>query len=134
MTKDMINPAHYKGDVVECIEIMEQMNSPLLANALKYIWRLGMKGSASEDIDKAAWYLNRWASSHLKEGAKGTLGFSRKLFVREPELAWRTGTDSGARAAVITGIILVDASKGDAWPLVMMVTDMLWALRQETAT
>jgi hypothetical protein len=30
-----------------------------LGNAVKYIWRADMKGSATEDLEKAAWYVNR---------------------------------------------------------------------------
>jgi hypothetical protein len=30
-----------------------------LGNALKYIWRADLKGDAIEDLQKAAWYINR---------------------------------------------------------------------------
>jgi hypothetical protein len=30
-----------------------------LGNAVKYIWRAGLKGDAAEDLRKAAWYLQR---------------------------------------------------------------------------
>lgn len=59
---DMINhPPHYKSHPsgVECIQITEHMNFNL-GNAIKYIWRAGLKsGSPVEDLEKAAWYVNR---------------------------------------------------------------------------
>ena len=59
---DMVNaPPHYRQHPsgVECIEITEHMNFNL-GNALKYIWRAGLKGAGpSEDLKKARWYLDR---------------------------------------------------------------------------
>lgn len=66
MTGDPVNhPAHYREHPsgVECITITEHMNF-CLGNAVKYIWRAGLKGadperSALEDLRKARWYLDR---------------------------------------------------------------------------
>jgi len=57
---DAINPSHYKSHPsgVECIEIAEHFGYNL-GNAIKYIWRAGLKGDAIEDLKKAAWYLDR---------------------------------------------------------------------------
>lgn len=56
---DPINhPYHYTSRGTECIDIAEDM-SFCLGNALKYIWRAGLKGDAVTDLRKAAWYLNR---------------------------------------------------------------------------
>ncbi len=58
---DTINhPAHYTAHPsgVECIEVAEHMNF-CLGNALKYIWRAGLKGDAVEDLKKARWYVDR---------------------------------------------------------------------------
>jgi hypothetical protein len=54
------HPAHYNKHPsgVECIQIVEHMNFNV-GNAMKYLWRAGEKGSALEDLQKAAWYLNR---------------------------------------------------------------------------
>ena len=30
-----------------------------LGNAIKYIWRADLKHDAIEDLEKAAWYINR---------------------------------------------------------------------------
>lgn len=52
------NPAHYTQHPsgVECITITRHMNFNL-GNALKYIWRAGLKGDAVEDLRKAMFYL-----------------------------------------------------------------------------
>lgn len=58
---DPVNhPAHYTKHPsgVECIDITEHMNFTL-GNAVKYIWRASLKGKAVEDLQKAAWYINR---------------------------------------------------------------------------
>jgi hypothetical protein len=58
---DMVNhPPHYTSHPsgVECIQITEHMGFNL-GNALKYIWRADLKGSAVEDLEKAMFYINR---------------------------------------------------------------------------
>jgi hypothetical protein len=58
---DMVNePPHYRNHPsgIECIQITEGFNF-CLGNAIKYIWRAGMKGDATEDLEKARWYLDR---------------------------------------------------------------------------
>lgn len=55
------HPPHYTshGSGVECITITEHMNF-CLGNALKYIWRAGLKSNdATEDLKKARWYIDR---------------------------------------------------------------------------
>jgi hypothetical protein len=53
-------PPHYTAHPsgVECIEVTEHM-SFCLGNAVKYIWRAGLKGDQVQDLQKAAWYLDR---------------------------------------------------------------------------
>ena len=57
---DAINPSHYQDHPsgVECIQITEHMNF-CLGNAIKYIWRAGLKNNAIEDLRKARWYIDR---------------------------------------------------------------------------
>lgn len=44
----------------ECIEVIEALNLGFHSgNALKYLWRAGLKGSLLEDLGKAKWYLIR---------------------------------------------------------------------------
>jgi Protein of unknwon function (DUF3310) len=58
---DAVNhPRHYKchPSGVECIQVTEHMNF-CLGNAVKYIWRAGLKADAIEDLRKARWYVDR---------------------------------------------------------------------------
>ena len=58
---DMVNePPHYRQHAsgIECIQVTEGMNF-CLGNAIKYIWRAGLKGDPIKDLEKARWYLNR---------------------------------------------------------------------------
>jgi hypothetical protein len=54
------HPKHYNEHPsgVECIRIIEEFSFNL-GNAIKYIWRADFKGAPVEDLEKAAWYLNR---------------------------------------------------------------------------
>lgn len=64
---DNINPQHYRQYPVEAIEVIEEMHSPLLANCVKYCWRLGDKGGpdkTEEDRNKTLWYFDRWANKY----------------------------------------------------------------------
>ena len=56
----MNHPAHYTNHPsgIECVQVTEHMNF-CLGNAVKYIWRAGLKGNAVEDLRKAAWYIER---------------------------------------------------------------------------
>lgn len=60
MTEKINHPPHYTAHPsgVECITIVEHMNF-CLGNAIKYIWRAGLKGSAIEDLQKARFYIDR---------------------------------------------------------------------------
>ena len=60
MTDPVNHPSHYTvhPSGVECIHITEHMNF-CLGNAIKYIWRAGLKGERLEDLKKAQFYLNR---------------------------------------------------------------------------
>jgi hypothetical protein len=58
---DPVNhPAHYTGHPsgIEAIQICEWM-SFCRGNAIKYIFRAGLKGDEAEDLKKAVWYLQR---------------------------------------------------------------------------
>jgi hypothetical protein len=56
------HPAHYGGaeNTYEAIKVIEAWQLDFhLGNVVKYISRAGKKGSKSEDLQKALWYLNR---------------------------------------------------------------------------
>lgn len=56
------HPSHYTSHPsgVECITVTEHMNFNV-GNAVKYLWRAGLKGRVGEleDLRKAAWYVER---------------------------------------------------------------------------
>jgi hypothetical protein len=54
------HPEHYNAHPsgVECITIIEHMPFNV-GNAIKYLWRAGLKGDRIEDLQKAAWYIER---------------------------------------------------------------------------
>ena len=54
------HPKHYNSHPsgVEAIVICEHMTFNV-GNAVKYLFRAGLKGAAVEDLKKAAWYINR---------------------------------------------------------------------------
>ena len=58
---DPVNhPVHYTHGVIEPIDVIESWNLNFaLGSALKYICRCDHKGKRLEDLQKAAWYLNR---------------------------------------------------------------------------
>lgn len=60
MSDPVNHPAHYTEHPsgVECIQITEHMGFNL-GNAVKYIWRADLKGSAIQDLEKARWYIDR---------------------------------------------------------------------------
>lgn len=68
---DAINPSHYTSHPsgIDCIAITEHMNF-CLGNAVKYIWRAGLKGEALEDLKKAQWYIAREIERREKAGDK----------------------------------------------------------------
>ncbi len=59
MSDEVNHPTHYKSHPsgIECIEVVRHMNFNL-GNAIKYIWRAGLKGDAVQDLQKAIFYIN----------------------------------------------------------------------------
>lgn len=68
MTDKVNHPKHYTSHPsgIECIQITEHYNF-CVGNAIKYLWRQGLKDEAGydpvqkqiEDAQKAIWYINR---------------------------------------------------------------------------
>ncbi len=61
MSKDPVNnPSHYNSHPsgVECITVAEHFNFNV-GNAIKYLWRAGLKTALVEDLKKARWYIDR---------------------------------------------------------------------------
>lgn len=65
MSKDNINPDHYKQGDIECIDAMvaaygeEAVRIYCKLAAFKYGWRRGLKGDEAQDVKKQQWYLDR---------------------------------------------------------------------------
>ena len=60
MSDPVHNPPHYKSGGIEVIDVIEAFELNFrLANVVKYVLRAGRKGDALEDLEKAAWYLDR---------------------------------------------------------------------------
>jgi len=57
---DPVNPSHYKQHPsgIEAIDVCEHMGFNV-GNAVKYLFRAGLKGSQIEDLKKSCWYINR---------------------------------------------------------------------------
>lgn len=97
---DAINPAHYKGNGLEAIDVIEQFDLGYhLGNAAKYLIRAGKKGDAATDCEKARWYLRRWIDNDLAQTPFGGFG---ALLGREPEdVADAFGLDGVRRGALL---------------------------------
>lgn len=54
------HPSHYNANPsgIECIDVVEHLSFNV-GNAIKYLWRAGMKGDLLEDLRKARWYVDR---------------------------------------------------------------------------
>ena len=58
---DAVNhPKHYNLHPagIECIDVVEHLTFNV-GNAIKYLWRAGLKGALVEDLRKARWYIDR---------------------------------------------------------------------------
>lgn len=76
MRENVNHPAHYGGDTTyEAIKVIEAWELNFcLGNAVKYICRADKKINRLEDLEKAAWYLNREIERIKKEQADGKTG------------------------------------------------------------
>jgi hypothetical protein len=71
MSDAVDHPPHYTSHPsgVECIQVTEHFNFNV-GNAIKYLWRCGLKGNDVEDLRKSAWYINREINRRLAEQNK----------------------------------------------------------------
>jgi hypothetical protein len=76
VSEQVNHPSHYNSNPsgVECITVVEHMTFNV-GNAVKYLWRAGLKGNSDEqrakhleDLKKAAWYVQREIEKLTKEG------------------------------------------------------------------
>ena len=70
MTDTVNHPPHYNAHPsgIECIDVVEHMTFNI-GNAMKYLWRAGLKSSAPhvDDLKKAVWYIQREIERLTKE-------------------------------------------------------------------
>ena len=65
MSDPVNHPLHYTQGSIECIDAIEAALSReefigfLRGQAIKYLWRCGLKDIATQDAAKAAWYVDR---------------------------------------------------------------------------
>lgn len=61
MTDPVDNPSHYNKGGIEVIDVIETYAKSdfRLANVIKYVCRCDYKGQKLQDLQKAAWYLDR---------------------------------------------------------------------------
>lgn len=69
---NVVHPKHYTFGKYEVIDVLEDWfpHDPLLWQVGKYIARAVRKGKELEDLQKAAFYLQRRIDSIAKEAAK----------------------------------------------------------------
>jgi hypothetical protein len=62
------HPKHYNSHPsgVECIDVVEHFTFNV-GNAVKYLWRAGLKSNLLEDLYKARWYIDREIQKVEKE-------------------------------------------------------------------
>lgn len=87
MNDSVNHPKHYTSHPsgIEAIEICEHYGF-VIGNAIKYLWRAGLKGDAIEDLRKAAWYINREIERRTKEAGKASESAARPAgFIPPPD-------------------------------------------------
>ena len=76
-TDPVLSPSHYTNGDIECIDAIQAalgeagFRAWCRGNAIKYLWRAGLKGDCGEDLRKATFY-SRMASGddpRLDQGA-----------------------------------------------------------------
>lgn len=114
------HPPHYTGHPsgVECIQIVEHMTF-CAGNAVKYLWRAGLKDSAPllDDLKKARWYVDReiarvQAQQDVREAPNGAQknGHARVRDVRRfDDIDWH---DEDVRLVEFTKTLLAQMEDG----------------------
>lgn len=92
MSDSVNHPDHYNSHPsgVECIQIAEHYGF-CIGNAIKYLWRAGLKGDAVEDLKKARWYIERELHRRM---AAATVNACRTMQLPPAPTADRTPPDA----------------------------------------
>ena len=99
LDNDPVNsPSHYASGAVECIDAIqasmttEQFVGYCKGNAMKYLWRFDQKGNAKQDLEKAAWYLDRLQRAvAIRDAVKAAGDTLRRPFSAEWDRVNRMG-------------------------------------------
>jgi hypothetical protein len=83
---DVDHPTHYTSHPsgIECIDVIETMPFNV-GNAIKYLWRAGLKGDARTDYRKAIWYIKR-EIARLSRGSTSKCSHPSKSRVNDPRV------------------------------------------------
>lgn len=123
MSGDAVNhPPHYNSHPsgVECVTIAEHFNFNL-GNALKYLWRAGLKGDAVEDLRKSAWYLAREIAR--LGGGDEVAKLKARLAEEESRRARYQAVDAAARRYVEAERASLGKSSADEFALLTAAVD-----------
>ena len=94
MHDPVTHPSHYRAHPsgIECIEVTRHMNFNL-GNAIKYIWRSGLKSEYTnvEDLQKAIWYLrdeiNKYKTTTVHNVESGDFRERPRIFTDNESLS-----------------------------------------------
>lgn len=69
MIDEVNHPSWYSSNPsgVECIDVVSVLPNDL-GNAVKYVWRHGMKWDEMQDLRKSEWYLRHIVDSDISDG------------------------------------------------------------------
>lgn len=123
MPENINHPQHYGGDTTyEAIKVIEAWNLGFcLGNAIKYICRAGKKRSATDDLRKAIWYLNRELEKLQKFDLSKVVDKQIRLKILPPPETPFSSTlpltigDIGDVFDLQNGLIAVRFAAGDIW-------------------
>lgn len=101
------NPSHYKSHPsgVECIQVIYPLHYGA-GNAIKYVWRLGMKDEDLQELRKAVWYVKHCIDAGLESDPELLPFDSRQAF-----LIWAEYEPAGYRFETILYIYNGDYAK-----------------------
>ena len=74
----VLSPSHYTSGDIECIDAIRSalgeggFRAWCRGNAIKYLWRAGLKGDATEDLRKATFYTRMAAGDDPRADTTAT--------------------------------------------------------------
>jgi hypothetical protein len=87
MNDPVNSPSHYTDVVpgIECIEVTRHFNFAR-GNAIKYVWRAGMKGDAIQDLRKAIYYIEDEITRLQLERRKASVPVQPRIIVDDDHI------------------------------------------------